>query len=350
MKPKTMKAAIMERVGRITIEEMPVPEPSPGEVLIRIKKVGICGSDVHYFVYGKIGTHVVKPPFILGHEASGEVAGVGEGVLGLRPGDRITMEPGIPCGHCKACRTGHYNLCPDMKFWATPPVQGVLSEYAVHKADFCYRIPDTVSFEEASMAEPLSVGIYAAQRAGANPGKTVAILGAGPIGQLALQSFLAFGVGQTIVSDVVETRIELAKKLGAKVVVNAMKEDIKRVVAEHTNNEGVDIVVETAGSVETAKDSIYIARAGGTVLQIGNPPEIEISYPLLKVVDKELTILGNFRYANCYPTAIEALSNGKVDVRSLISHRFLFDETHEAFVFAHGHKSECMKVVIDVAK
>lgn len=346
MIPKIMKSAFMVNPGEIVIKDVPVPEPGFDEVLVRVRSVGICGSDIHYYVDGRIGPHIVKPPFVLGHEASGEVVKIGKKVKNLKEGDRVTMEPGVPCCNCKYCMSGRYNLCPSMIFWATPPVQGVLSEFINHKASFCYKIVDKISFEEGALAEPLSVAVYAALRAKANPGKEVAILGAGTIGIVTLQVFIAFGVKKIIISDIEDYRLNLARKIGVMAALNAKKDNIKEEVKKYFE-EGADITLETAGTTQTAKDSVYITKKGGTIIQIGNPPEIEIPYPLLIALDKELKILGSYRYANCFPTAVSMMSSGQIDVKRLISHRFLFNKTDEAFRFACNHKSESLKIIIN---
>lgn len=342
---KKMKSAILMDKEKIVLEDAPVPEPSIDEVLIKMKSVGICGSDIHFYVDGRIGYHIAKPPFILGHEGSGEIVKVGSSVKDLKIGDRVTMEPGLPCGKCNYCMSGRYNLCYNMIFRSDPPIQGILSEYVVHKANFCFKFSDSVSYDEAALAEPLSVAVYAALRAEANPGKKAAILGAGPIGQMCLQVLKIFGVGEIIISDIEDYRLDIANNFGALYVVNSKKENIKDIILKNFK-EGSDITFETAGTFETISDSIYITRKGGTVIQIANPPEAIIPYPLLMVLDKELKILGSYRYANCYPTVINILSSNKLNIKKLISHRFPFEKTDEAFKFAHYKKSESLKIVV----
>lgn len=350
MIPKTMKAAMMQGVNTITIAELPVPKPARDEVLIQIKAVGVCGSDVHLFAHGGIGPYIVHPPYILGHEASGQVVEVGSEVKDLKPGDRITMEPGVPCGQCEHCKSGKYNLCPRVIFWAAPPVPGVLAEYVTHKASYCYKIPDHVPYDVASMAEPLAVGIYAAKRGQAAPGKTVAILGMGPIGQTVLQSVLAYGARNIIVSDIVASRLEVACKFGARTAVNATQEDIKQVVAKLTDGMGVDLVVESSGSARGAVDAVAITKNGGTIVAVGNPPDADVPYPLLDLVSRELTLLGSFRYANIYPIAVDVLSTNTENFRELISHHYPLERTQAAFEMVRDHKNECMKVVVEVTE
>jgi len=348
MVPLTMKAAMMQGNNEITIEELPVPQPAGDEALIQIKAVGVCGSDVHLFAHGGIGSCIVRPPYILGHEAAGQVVAVGDEVTGLKPGDRITMEPGIPCGQCEHCKSGQYNLCRSVIFWAAPPVPGVLAEYVTHKAGYCYKVADHVPFDVASLAEPLAVGIYAAKRGKAAPGKSVAILGMGPIGQTVLQSVLAYGASNILVSDLVESRLQVARRMGARVTVNTTREDIKEVVAKLTDGNGVDLVIESAGAARAAVDAVHIAKSGGTIVMVGNPPDTDVAYPLLDLVSRELTLLGSFRYANIYPIAIDVLATHTANFKELISHHYPLNRSQEAFEMVRDHKNECMKVVINV--
>jgi L-iditol 2-dehydrogenase len=343
-----MKVAVMRGIGKIAIEERPIPVPREEEVLIRIKSVGVCGSDVHYFVEGRIGDYVVKPPFVLGHECSGEVVEVGKRVKHLRPGDRVTMEPGIPCGKCEFCRSGRYNLCPEVVFWATPPIDGTFGEYVTHPANFTYPIASSVSFEEAALVEPLSVGFYAARRAQVEPGQVALILGSGPIGLVTLEVLLARGVTEVIAVDVVPLRLEKAAELGARYVVNAKDQDVREKVMEITGGRGVDVVFETAGSVVTTQMTVEMVRKGGKVVLIGLPSVPRVDFDVIKVIDKELDVLGIFRYANTYKGCVDLLNAGKVDLATLITHRFPLEKTQEALQFAHEHKMEAIKVVVNV--
>lgn len=345
-----MKAAVMKEIGKIDIEELPIPIPGDEEVLIRIKSVGVCGSDVHYFVEGKIGDYVVKPPFILGHECSGEVVEVGSRVKNLRPGDRVTMEPGIPCGKCEFCRSGRYNLCPDVVFWATPPIDGTFCEYVTHPAYFTYPIAPSVSFEEAALVEPLSVGFYAVRRAQVEPGQVALILGSGPIGLVTLEVLLARGITEVIAVDVSPLRLEKARELGARYTVNAKADDLKEKVMEITRGRGVDVVFETAGSVVTTQMTVELVRKGGKAVLIGLPSVARVDFDVIKVIDKELDVLGIFRYANTYKGCVDLLNAGKVNLATLITHRFPLEKAQEALQFAHEHKMDAIKVVVNVGK
>lgn len=339
-----MLASFMTKIRTIELREVPVPQPKHDEVLIRVQAVGVCGSDVHLFIHGALGSSVVIPPYILGHEASGTVAAVGKDVKHLHVGDRIVMEPGIPCGHCHFCQSGRYNLCPDVQFWAAPPVPGVIAQFVVHKADFCYRISDTVDYAVASLAEPLSVGVYAAMRSHATPGKKAAILGSGPIGLTSLIAANSFGLSDVMVSDVFENRLQIARDSGAKHVVNANTANLLHEAEAFTQKEGFDIVFETSGALSAAQDAINIAKRGSTVVLIGSLPD-EGNLPLLRINMKELQVIGSFRYANTFPVVVNILEN-KPQLGKLITHRFPIEQTQDAFLFAHEHKDKCVKVVI----
>lgn len=338
----------MTGIGEIEIQERPVPEPGPGEVLVRIRSVGICGSDVHYFVEGKIGNFVVNPPFILGHECSGEIVEVGKDVKNVKVGDRVALEPGVTCGRCEFCRSGAYNLCSSISFWATPPVDGVFCEYVTHPEFLVYPLREGITFEEGALVEPFSVGLYATYRAGVEPGDTALVLGSGPIGLLTLQALRVRGVTQIVVVDVVPSRLRKAQELGASVVINAREESVREKVLEFTNGRGVDLVFETAGSSEATQAAIEVARDGGKVVLIGFSPLTALD--ISKIVIKELSILGSWRYANAYRRATELLNSRAVNLRSVVTHRYVgLERVKEALLFAHEHKEEAIKVVVNLA-
>jgi len=342
-----MRAAFLTAKGRIEMRTMDIPSFADDEVLIRVRAEGVCGSDVQLFSKGAIGDFQVQFPYLLGHEAAGEVVATGKDVQSLHEGDRVTMEPGVPCGRCDQCRAGRYNLCNEMSFWAAPPVPGVLCEYVAHKAGFCFKVPQSVSWEVASLAEPLSVGVYAAKRAQVSPGKTVAILGMGPIGQLALRAALRFGADTVLASDVVDNRLELAKQMGAAEAVNRAQGDIMESCRRLTANRGFDVIIETSGAPQSLTDATDMARKGGTIVLIGSMEKLPANFPIIHVIHRELTVLGSYRYRNMYPTSVGILERDN-KVGGLISHRFDFDHTQDAFEMARDHKDECMKVVIDL--
>lgn len=340
-----MKAAVLHKPGDIRIEEIDLPKIKYNEVLIEIKSVGICGSDIHYFKYGRIGNFIVKEPIILGHEAAGEIVEVGTKVKNWKISDRVAIEPGLPCRKCQFCKSGHYNLCSDMAFMATPPINGAFTEYIAYPADFIYKLPENLSYEEGALIEPLSVGVYAAKKGGSMPGKTVAVLGMGTIGLATLQSVKAFGASTVIVSDIEDLRLKYAKKLGADHTINASKMDVVGEIKKIYKN-GIDIVIETAGAISTCQQSIYLTKRGGTIVLVGNPAKDKIDLDIISIVSNELDIKGIFRYVNMYPTSIDLAASKKVDLKSMISKKFKLDDIMLAMKYADENKSQSIKTVI----
>jgi len=347
MMSKKMKAAILYKPGDVRIEKINIPKIKLDEVLVKIKAVGICGSDVHYFKHGRIGDYIVEKPLILGHESAGEIVEIGKEVNNWRIGERVTLEPGVPCRKCKFCKEGRYNLCKDIVFMATPPVDGAFTEYLAYPADFIFKLPDSLSYEEGAMMEPLSVGVYAVKRGNVEPGKTVAILGMGTIGLATLQAARAFGASKIIVSDIEKLRLDFAKKFGADYVLDAtdvdIVEDIKKIAKR-----GVDIVIETAGAVTTCQDSISIAKRGGIVVLVGLADENKFNLDVSKIISKELDIKGIFRYANMYQTCINLVTAKKVDVKAMVSKYFALDETLKALKYADENKAKSIKTMISI--
>lgn len=331
-------ALVLHEKNILKIEEISFPKPKSNEVLIRIKSVGICGSDIHYWTQGKIGNFIVKKPIILGHESSGIIEEVGEEVTNLKKGDRVTIEPGIPCRICEYCKTGKYNLCPDISFFATPPVNGSLCNFITHPSDYCYKIPDHVSFDEAALCEPLSVGIYACYRGGITLGSRVLIMGSGPIGLVSLLAAKAAGASEIIVMDIKQDRLQLAKELGATTTLMA-NEDI------NLDIKPVDVTIECSGSEKAIKKAIPITKSGGVIVLVGmGPPEITL--PIINATIREIDIRGVFRYVNCYPKALSLIASGKVNIKPLISHHFHFLDSIKAFETAKkGNEGDRKSVV-----
>lgn len=215
-----MKVAVMEDIGKMNLVERPIPKPQKNEVLVKLEYVGICGSDLHYYEHGRIGDYIVKPPFVLGHEASGIIVEIGENVKNLKLGDRVALEPGKTCGNCEFCKKGLYNLCPDVVFFATPPVDGVFQEYVAHEAALCFKLPDNMTTLEGALIEPLAVGFHAAIQGDAHLGQTAVVMGAGCIGLVSILALKARGVNNIYVVDIIEKRLEKARELGATGIIN----------------------------------------------------------------------------------------------------------------------------------
>ena len=343
---RPVKALVLNRPGDIEIRDVPDPgEPGHGEVRVKVGAVGICGSDVHYFEHGRIGDFIVKDPMVLGHETAGVVESVGPGVADLEPGNRVAMEPGIPCGECRVCRAGRYNLCADVRFWATPPFDGSLAEYVVHPAEFSYRLPDLMTLEEGALMEPLAVGIHACNRAGVKPGDTVAVLGTGTIGCVTLLAARAYGAGTVIVADIVPERLERAKSLGATHVVDARSESLVEVVGEVTDGGGVDIGFDCSGDKNALSTLLDSVDGGGRVVMIGMGPQ-PVEVDLVTAMVKEADVLGIFRYANAYPKAIELVAGWSISVAPLVTDRYRFDDSVSAFEFAQKPNPGTCKIMI----
>lgn len=341
--------AILYKVDDIRLEQTPVPEPADGQVLLKMDSVGICGSDVHYWTHGAIGDFIVKAPMILGHEAAGIVCKVGPNVKNLQVGDKVAIEPGVPCRACNFCKTGVYNLCLDMQFCATPPVHGNLARYYVHAADFCYKLPENMSLEEGALMEPLAVGVHACRRAGVSLGKRVLICGAGPIGLVNLLTAQVMGATEIIVTDIMDNRLDVAKSMGATHVYKVgggrtpeeMAEDIEKLFGGNKP----DITIECSGVEASVRFGIFSTKSGGVMVLVGlGKPEIKI--PIVNAAVREVDIRGIFRYANCYPAAIAMVASGKVDVKPLITHRFKLEDTISAFETAKTGAGGAIKVMI----
>ncbi|MBI2000734.1 MAG: NAD(P)-dependent alcohol dehydrogenase [candidate division NC10 bacterium] len=344
----TMKAAVLQRPGEIRVEQMRIPEPGPGEVLVRVRAVGVCGSDVHYYKEGRIGRYVVEKPLILGHESAGEVVALGSGVSHISVGGRVAVEPGVPCRRCGYCKGGRYNLCADVTFMATPPVDGAFAEYIAWPADFVYPLAENLGYAEGALMEPLAVGMHAVRRARLVPGWTVLILGGGPIGQMALLAARAAGAGRIILTDLEDRRLDVASRLGADVTINPGRASVSDAVSAATDEEGPDLVIEAAGTAATVRQSIELVRRGGTVVWIGLPSQDPCEVSALQAIDKEVDILGIFRYANVYPDAIRLAASGKINLAPLVTHRFPLEEARQALDTVAEQKSSAVKVLVEV--
>lgn len=344
------KGAFMRGIDKMIIKEIPVPEIGKKEVLVSLEYVGICGSDVHYFHNGCCGSYKVdlSEDYMLGHECAGTIVKVGEEVEKLKVGDRVALEPGITCGECEQCKSGHYNLCPDVVFLATPPVQGCNEEYIAFPENMCFKLPDNVSTKEGALIEPLSVGFYASEQGGVKTGDTVVILGSGCIGLVTLLACKAHGAGKIIVADLVEVRLQKALEIGATEVINSGKEDALKKIEELTNGRGADVVFETAGSPVTIAQTPFIVRRGGVITLVGISAKEEINYNFAQIMDKEATIKSVFRYRNIYPKAIAAVSGGAINVKGIVTHEFDLDHIQEAYDEAVNNKTDLVKAVIKV--
>jgi L-iditol 2-dehydrogenase len=328
------RAAVLHAVGDVRIEERPVPEPGPREVLVEISTVGVCGSDVHYYEHGRIGDHVVRAPLVLGHESAGRVVALGPQATRHAVGDRVTLEPGIPCGRCRECRAGRYNLCPDVVFFGTPPVDGAFANFAAIHEDFAFALPDSLSDDEGALMEPLSVGIWACRKAGVSAGDRVLVTGAGPIGLLAMQVARAFGATELVVSDLNEHRLALATRTGAT-----------RTVTPGGELGEVDALIECSGHPAALAAGIDAIRPAGTAVIVGMGPGATAELPMSLIQNREIWLTGTFRYANTYPTAIALTAAGRVDLRAIVTGHYGLDDA-EAALLAGSADPTSVKVMV----
>ncbi|XP_019580867.1 sorbitol dehydrogenase isoform X1 [Rhinolophus sinicus] len=316
----------------LRLENYPIPEPGPNEVLLKMHSVGICGSDVHYWQHGRIGDFIVKKPMVLGHEASGTVVKVGSLVKHLKPGDRVAIEPGAPRETDEFCKIGRYNLSPSIFFCATPPDDGNLCRFYKHNASFCYKLPDNVTFEEGALVEPLSVGIHACRRAGITLGSKVFVCGAGPIGLVNLLVAKAMGAAQVVVTDLSASRLSKAKEAGADFVLQISKQSPQEIANKVESLLGCKpgVTIECTGAETAIQAGIYATCSGGTLVLVGLGSEMT-NVPLVHAAIREVDIKGVFRYCNTWPVAISMLESKSVNVKSLVTHRFPLEKALEAF-------------------
>lgn len=316
-----MRAAVLVEPGRIEMEERPIPTPGPGDVLVRVSSVGVCGSDTHYYRHGRVGSFVVEAPLILGHEAAGTIVGVGESVDPSRVGQRVSVEPQRPDPDSEETRRGHYNLCPHMRFFATPPVDGALCDYVTIGAKFAHPVPDSMSNDAAALCEPLSVGIAAIRKAELDGTSRVLIAGAGPIGIVITQLARAYGATDIVVSDPDQTRRDRAVAFGATTVIDP--------TVEQTDELTVDAFIDASGAAAAVAAGIRAVRPAGRVVLVGSGAET-MELPTQLIQNRELVLTGVFRYANTWPTAIALVESGRVDLDAMVTARFPLEKAAEA--------------------
>lgn len=338
--------AILVTPGTMRIQDAPVPVPKEDEVLLKVEYVGMCGSDIHGFESGPfIPPKDPNQKIGLGHECAGTVVGVGSKVKKIKVGDKVNIEPGVPCGKCRYCLSGHYNICPDVDFLATQPnYRGALTNYITHPEAYTYKLPDNMDTMEGALVEPAAVGMHAAMEADVKPGKKIVILGAGCIGLMTLQACRVMGATEIVVADVIPKRLEMAKKLGAMEVINGKEENTIARSRELLGDLGADIVFETAGSPVTAKQTTGLVMRGGKIMIVGTVPgDTPVNF---LSINREVTIQTVFRYANNYPMTIEAISSGRFDVKSMVTDIYDYHEVQRAFEESLSRKADIIKSVI----
>ncbi|MGO1523402.1 MAG: NAD(P)-dependent alcohol dehydrogenase [Nesterenkonia sp.] len=328
-------AAVLRAVGEVVVDERPVPQPAPHQVLVAIGAVGICGSDVHYYEHGRIGDFVLKAPMIIGHESAGYVVAVGDDVAPSRVGQLVALEPGVPCKNCQQCLAGRYNLCPDMQFFATPPVDGSIVKYLATDADFAHPAPQGLSAEQAAMAEPVSVGVWASRKAEVSVGDRVLITGAGPVGLFAAQVARAFGAASVTLTDLSEYRLEIAADMG----FNAQR------AGAPLGEDQFDVLLECSGAAEAFTAGMRALDRAGRAVVVGMGAE-QLPLEVAALQARELSVSGVFRYRSCYPAALELITSGAVDVGPVLTHRFAMEDTEDALTLGRREPHSLKAVVV----
>jgi L-iditol 2-dehydrogenase len=324
----------MTGLGKIEIEERPVPVPGPRQAVVRIEAVGACGSDTAYLKVGRIGDYVVDGPIILGHEAAGVVETVGSEVTNVKPGDRVAIEPGTPCRDCVECLAGRYHLCAKLEFLATPPYDGALLQLLLIDSRNLFLIPDEMSYEVGALLEPLSVGIWACHRASLNAGDDVLVTGAGPVGLVSAMVARALGAGSVTLTDVSDFRLDLAASMGFATEKSGAP-------SEQT----FDVLIECSGAPGVLAEGLRRLRPAGRAAMVGMSKEEAIALPLAQLNPQELTISLVNRYAHTWPIAIALVASGRVDLDPLITHHFPLDRTQEALMLG-SHVPDSVKAII----
>ncbi|MDX8432082.1 MULTISPECIES: NAD(P)-dependent alcohol dehydrogenase [Mesorhizobium] len=341
-----MQALVLEKKGELSLREIALPlDVGPDDVRIAIHTVGVCGSDVHYYTHGAIGSYIVRQPMVLGHEASGTIIEVGANVASLKVGDRVCMEPGVPNLSSRATKLGIYNVDPDVRFWATPPVHGVLAPFAVHPAAFTYKLPDNVSFAEGAMVEPFAIGMQAAARARIVPGDVAVVVGCGPIGIMIALAALAGGCSKVLISDFSAPKLKIAAQYQGIMPVNIGEQSLVDAVAAATGGWGADIVFEASGNPKAFANLFDIVRPGGAVVLVGLPVE-PVSLDVPAAISKEARIETVFRYANIFDRALQLIASGKVDLKPLITGTYDFSDSIKAFERAAEGNPQDVKLQI----
>ena len=326
-----MRALVLEQKGKLRLRDIDLPRQiGPDDVRIRIHTVGVCGSDVHYYAHGRIGDYILRAPMVLGHEGAGVIEAVGENVRGLKPGDRVCMEPGVPDMSSRASKLGIYNVDPDVTFWATPPVHGILTGSVVHPAAFTYKLPDTVSFAEGAMVEPFAVGMHAAAKARITPGDVAVVVGAGTIGIMVALAALAGGCSRVLISDISAEKLAIAAGYDGIKPVNVRDQDLVAAVQAETDGWGADVVFEASGATQVFETVIKTLRPGGALVLVGLPPG-QVPFDVNAAIAREIRIETVFRYANVFDRALALIASGKVDLKPLVTETFGFEHSIEAF-------------------
>lgn len=351
MSEKTMLTSRLYGIRDLRVERAPVPTPGPGEVLLKIASVGTCGSDVHYYLEGGIGDAIVKEPITMGHEFSAWIAGFGPEVEAhhdLRLGQLVAVEPAISCGVCEFCQHGHPNICPNVRFCGTPPIDGVFAEYAVMPAENCFPLPEGFSPDDGALLEPLGIAIHTVDLAHLKVGQTVAVLGAGVIGLMTAAVAKAAGAGAIYMTEPLAHRQKFALGYVADAVYDPELEDVVAAIMRATNGRGVDVAFEAAGAHETPDQAARVTCPGGKVVVVGIPSDDTMTMNASVIRRKGLTIKLVRRMKHTYPRAIRMVQRGLVDIAPLATHRYPLERIVEAFELVAGYKDGVLRAMIQI--
>jgi len=342
------KAAFCTGIEDMEIMDAPMPKCGHADVLIEVKYCGVCGSDAYWYAHGEVGFEDVYP-YILGHEFAGTIIEVGERVKNFSVGDRVAVEPGVPCGKCKWCKEGRYNLCPDIRFLSAPRAHGAMQKYVAHPAEYCFKLPDNISCKSGALIEPFAVGLHAIETAQINPSKTIAILGAGCIGLCTLLAAKLYNASRIFVIDIFDNKLKMALDFGADAVINSKNQEVETNIKKLTNDRGVDIVLEAAGTPITTALAEKLVSRGGDIVLIGSTHN-SVPFEFYSIISREVSIKPIFRYCNNYPVAIDALAQNKVELESLITSEFSLNEAKKAFDTALYDREKNIKVMVKICE
>ncbi|OGJ90226.1 MAG: hypothetical protein A2487_15395 [Candidatus Raymondbacteria bacterium RifOxyC12_full_50_8] len=342
-----MKAFALTGIRRMALRDIPDPIiTKPNQALLKIAAVGICGSDVHYYRTGRVGSQIVRYPFIVGHECSAVVCAIGKKVKKVKPGMRVAVEPAMPCHACDQCHMGRENTCRNLGFLGCPgQAEGSLCEYLVMPEECCLPIPKSMTFEEAALVEPLSIGLYAFQLAKLKKGSRIAVLGSGPIGLSVLAAAHTEGAKAVYMTDIRDYRCAIAKKAGALWSGNPHKAGIVPAILRK-DPLGLDAVFECAGEQESFDQAVDLLRPGGTVVMVGIPEFDRLSFTIDKARRKEIAILNVRRQNHCTEKALKYIAQGKIKPGYMVTHRFAFKDAQKGFDFVDGYKDGVVKAMI----
>jgi L-iditol 2-dehydrogenase len=342
-----MKAAVLYSPRNIKIEERPVPKIKADEVLVKMKNVGICRSDVWFYMHGRIGFFKVNEPIVLGHECCGEIVDRGDSVKNLATGDRVVIEPGIPCGKCFYCRIGRYELCLTEKFMGAPPTDGAYQEYVAWPSDLVFKMPDEMSFEEGAMVEPLAVGLTAIKIAGGiSAGSSVAIIGSGTIGLATLLATKESGATDIFLVSRSKHKLDLAERFGAKMAINSKEVEPSKIVKDMTGGLGADIVFDSVGTEDTINQAFKLVRDGGRIHEIGLGFNDTTPIPMIDILLRELVLTGHNKYANIFPSAIKLASSRKLPLKLMLTHLFKLEDISKAMEMVEKGADKVIKAQI----